>query len=142
VHSLDAGEAFRLAVTRDVRGAFNVAAEPVLDPEGLGRLLEARPLKLPVAGVRAATFASWKLRLQPTPPGWLDLALSVPLMDTSRARNELGWEPRHTSGEALLDLLEGMREGAGLPTPPLDPGGSGPLRVRELVGTRVGGRST
>jgi nucleoside-diphosphate-sugar epimerase len=141
VHSLDVGDAFRLAATRDVRGAFNVAADPVLDPEGLGRLLEARPVKVPAAALRAAALASWKLRLQPTPPGWLDLALGVPIMDSSRARNELGWEPRRTSGEALLELLEGMREGAGLPTPPLSPGGNGPLRVREIIGTRVGGRS-
>jgi UDP-glucose 4-epimerase len=32
VHSHDVGEAYRLAVMGDVRGPFNVAAEPVLDP--------------------------------------------------------------------------------------------------------------
>jgi hypothetical protein len=32
-----------------------------------------------------------------------------------------------------------MREGAGWPTPPLDPGTGGPARVRELL-TGVGGR--
>jgi len=37
LHSHDAGEAYRLAATRDVRGAFNVAAEPELD----GRRLAA-----------------------------------------------------------------------------------------------------
>src|SRR5205814_6493560 len=31
VHSYDVGEAYRLAVTGDVRGAFNLAADPVLD---------------------------------------------------------------------------------------------------------------
>jgi UDP-glucose 4-epimerase len=77
---------------------------------------------------------TWRFRLQPTPPGWLDLALSVPLLDVSRARTELGWEPRRRADEALLELLEGMREGAGIPTPPLDPSASGPARVRELAG--------
>src|ERR687896_464536 len=33
VHSNDVGEAYRLAVAREVRGAFNIAAEPVLDPD-------------------------------------------------------------------------------------------------------------
>ena len=42
VHSLDVGEAYRLAVVGDARGAFNVAAEPVIDPEVLGELLGAR----------------------------------------------------------------------------------------------------
>jgi hypothetical protein len=63
--------------------------------------------------------ASWRLRLQPTPPGWLDMGLSVPLMDTRRVRTELGWEPRYTSLAAVLELLAGIRDGAGSPTPPL-----------------------
>jgi UDP-glucose 4-epimerase len=140
VHSLDVGRAYHLALKRGARGAFNVAADPVLDPNRLAEILGARPVKLPTAALRWGAFATWKLRLQPTPPGWLDMALAVPIMDTSRVRNELGWEPRHTSGEALLELLEGMHEGAGFPTPPLDAGESGPARVREAL-TGVGGRS-
>jgi nucleoside-diphosphate-sugar epimerase len=140
VHSLDVGEAYRLALLGDARGAFNVAAEPVLDPQELGRLLGARPVPIPPRALRAAVDVAWKLRLQPTPPGWLDLALGVPLMDTTRAHEELGWSPRFSSGEALLELIEGMRRGDGLQSAPLQPGGAGPLRVRELL-TGVGRRS-
>jgi nucleoside-diphosphate-sugar epimerase len=139
VHSLDAGEAYRLAATREVHGAFNIAAEPVLDPDELGRILDARPVPLPAAALRIGAEVTWRLRLQPSPPGWVDMALSVPLLDTTRAREELGWTPKRTAAEALLELLEGMREGAGTETPPLDPGTSGPARVRELV-TGVGSR--
>jgi UDP-glucose 4-epimerase len=137
VHSLDVGDAYRRALVRDVRGAFNVAAEPVLDPPGLARLLGARPVKISPRVLRALAGATWKLRLQPTPPGWLDMALAVPIMDTRRARDELGWEPRRTAEEALLDLLEGMRTGSGIDTPPLSPRTSGPLRVRDFA-TGVG----
>ena len=137
VHSLDAGEAYRLAATGDARGAFNIAAEPVLDPDELGRLLGARPVPLPGAALRIGADLTWRLHLQPSSPGWVDMALSVPLLDTSRAREELGWTPKRTAGEALLELIEGMREGAGTATPPLDPATSGPGRVRELL-TGVG----
>ncbi|HUR84021.1 MAG TPA: NAD-dependent epimerase/dehydratase family protein [Solirubrobacteraceae bacterium] len=140
VHSLDIGEAYRLAITGDARGAFNIAAEPVLDPQELGRLLGARPVPVPEKVLRVAVDVSWKLRLQPTPTGWLDLVLGVPLMDTSRALGELGWSPTRTSGEALLELIDGMRRGDGLQTAPLEPGGAGPVRIRELL-TGVGGRS-
>jgi nucleoside-diphosphate-sugar epimerase len=140
VHSLDVGEAYRLAVVRDVQGAFNVAAEPVLDPPELGRLFGARPVRVPERPLRALVDASWKLRLQPTPSGWLDLALGVPLMDCSRAREELGWQPTRTAGEALLELIEAMRRGEGLKTAPLQPGGAGALRIREFL-TGVGARS-
>jgi nucleoside-diphosphate-sugar epimerase len=139
VHSLDAGEAYRLAATRDVRGAFNIAADPVLDPDELGRLLGARPVPLPAAALRMGADLTWRLRLQPSSPGWVDMALAVPLLDTTRAREELGWTPRRTAGEALLELLEGMRDRAGAATPPLDPATSGPGRVRELL-TGVGSR--
>jgi nucleoside-diphosphate-sugar epimerase len=134
VHSLDVGDAYRLAIVGEARGAFNVAAEPVLDPPELGRVLGARPLPVPEAAARAVTALTWQLHLQPTPPGWLDLALGVPVMDVSRARKELGWEPRRGADEALLELLHGLREGAGTTTPPLDPATSGPARVRELAG--------
>jgi len=42
-------------------------------------------------------------------------------MDTVRARRELGWEPRVASLDALAELLNGIREGTGGPTPPLEP---------------------
>jgi UDP-glucose 4-epimerase len=139
VHSLDAGEAFRLALKNDVRGAFNVAAEPVLDPAELARLLGARRVRLPGTALRAGAAVTWRLRLQPSEPGWVDMALNVPVMDSTRAREVLGWEPRHTSVEALRELLEGIRDRAGIDTPPLAPPTGGPLRIRELL-TGVGSR--
>ncbi|MEA2422823.1 MAG: UDP-glucose 4-epimerase [Thermoleophilaceae bacterium] len=141
VHSLDVGEAYRLAVVRDeARGAYNVAAEPVLDPERLGSLLGARPVRVPVRVLRRAADVTWRLRLQPSPVGWVDMALGTPLMDTTRVRSELGWAPRRGADDALLDLLGGMRDRSGADTPPLRPRAGGPLRVRELL-TGLGGAS-
>jgi UDP-glucose 4-epimerase len=140
VHSDDAGDAYRLALTTEVAGTFNVAAEPVLDPVTLGRILDARPVRVPGRLLRAGAAASFKLRLQPSEPGWVDMGLGVPLMDVTRAREELGWEPRHSAADALLELLDGMREGAGLDTPPLEAGGAGPFRAREFL-SGVGGRT-
>jgi UDP-glucose 4-epimerase len=139
VHTDDVAEAYRLAVTTDARGAFNVAAEPVLDPATLARALGARQLPLPAGVARAFAKVTWRAHLQPTPPGWLDLALGVPVMDTTRAREELGWRPTWSSTDALRDLLEGIAEGAGFDTPPLSAEKTGPGRVEELT-TGVGSR--
>ncbi|TDD13934.1 NAD-dependent epimerase/dehydratase family protein [Actinomadura sp. KC06] len=133
LHSTDAGEAFRLAVTREVRGAFNIAADPVLDAAELAGILGARTVRVPARGVRAALAAAWALHLVPASPGLFDLALQVPLMDTSRARDELGWTPRRTAREAIEEFLEGLRTGAGRDTPPLSPGAGGPGRAREFA---------
>jgi UDP-glucose 4-epimerase len=138
VHSLDVGEAYRLAVVNErASGAYNVAADPVLDPDELADLLGARKVPVPATALRAGADATWKMRLQPSPAGWVDMALGVPLMDTTRARTELGWEPRRRADDALRELLGGMAEGAGAPTPPLDPATSGPMRIREFL-TGVG----
>jgi UDP-glucose 4-epimerase len=134
VHADDVAEAYRLAATMpSARGAYNIAADPVLGPRELGRLLGARPVRVPVKVLRALADLTWRAHLQPTPPGWLDMGLAVPVMDSRRAREELGWTPRHDAGAALLELLEGIRDRAGADTPPLDPGAGGPLRLRELV---------
>ena len=141
VHSYDVGEAYRLALVGDAAGPFNIAAEPILDAAELGRILDARPVRVPEMALWAGAAATFKLRLQPSEPGWVDMGLGVPLMDVTRAREELGWRPRHSAADALVDLLAGMREGAGLETPPLEPGGAGPLRAREFlsgVGARTG----
>jgi UDP-glucose 4-epimerase len=141
VHSLDIGEAYRLAiVSAGARGAYNVAADPVLDPDRLARLLRARAVRIPAGLLRAAADLTWRLRLQPTPPGWVDMALGVPIMSTARIREELGWQPQRTSEQALLDLLAGLRDESGADTPPLSPRAGGRLRLRELR-TGVGARS-
>ena len=127
----------RNRAAQDVRGAFNIAADPVLDPDELGKILGARPVPVPAGLVRRVTTLSWRLHLQPTPPGWLDLALRVPILDTTRAHDELGWRPSRSAGDALLDLLAGLREGEGEETPPLDPEKTGPARAEELA-TGVG----
>ena len=139
VHSYDVGEAYRLALTREVRGAFNLAAEPVLDAREVGRILNARPVPTPARLARTGADLSWRLHLQPVSAGWFDMARSVPIMDTARSRTELGWTPERSADETLLDLLEGLRTGTGLDTPPLSKKTSGPFRIREIM-TGVGGR--
>ena len=141
VHAADVGEAYRLAaLSPDARGAYNVAADPVLDRDELASVLGTRAVSVPARAVRVLADLTYRARLQPAPPGWLDMGLAVPTMDTRRAREELGWTPRHSSRAALLELLEGMRDPTGAPTPPLDPHAGGRFRQREIrtgVGSRL-----
>lgn len=139
VHSRDVGDAYRLAALGEAAGAFNLAAEPVLDKNSVGRELGARVVPLPYRLVRALATASWALNLQPSPPGWVDMGMRSPLMDTSRARDVLGWTPRHSAGSAIAELLRGLAGSDGLPTPPLEPRAGGRARVREFL-TGIGGR--
>ena len=139
VHSLDVGDAYRRALLSDARGAFNLAADPPIGPPELAEILQARPVKLPRAVLRGAAAATFALRMQPSEPGWVDMAFAVPLLDSARARRELGWAPTKTGTEALSELIAAMRQGKDYATPPLARATSGPLRIRELS-TRIGGR--
>jgi len=119
LHTDDAAEAFRLAATGTARGAFNLAADPVIDPRVLARLLDARIVRVPLRPVRTALAAGWHSHLLPASPHLFDAVLRLPLMDSDRAREELGWSPRTTAAEAVSAFLVGLREGAGMDTPTL-----------------------
>lgn len=139
VHSDDVGRAYRAAVLSDRTGAFNVAAEPVIGPGELAGMLRARPVKVSPRALRAVAAVSYRLRLQPAEPGWVDMGLGVPLMSTERARSELGWSPQRSAIDAIGELAAGMRDGADDRTAPLARSTSGPARVREFV-TGLGAR--
>lgn len=115
VHAEDIAEAYWRVLVRRASGAFNIAAEPELTPERLADVLHARRvIGFPVRLLRWIVGASWRLRIHRTDPGWIDLAAQSPVMDTSRARTELGWEATRSSREAIELVLAGMRHGDGL----------------------------
>lgn len=119
LHAADAASAYVRALTHDVRGAFNIAPEPVLNAATISDTLGARVVNLPRRGVRTAMAAAWRTHLGPAEPNLLDLVMSLPLMDTTRAREELGWSPVHTAKDAIRSFLDGLEARAGFPTPPL-----------------------
>ncbi len=141
VHSHDVGNAYRLALLGEARGAFNIVAEPVLDANRVAQIFDARTIRLSPRRARATMDLAYRLRLHPVPPGWLDMGRAVPILDASRANEQLGWRPERSADDALRELVDGLRESAGFETPPLSPSSGGPLRLREFlsgVGAREG----
>jgi UDP-glucose 4-epimerase len=138
VHASDLAAAYAAAVREQVAGAFNIAADPIVRSADLGRMLGARVVELPRGLTGAGLAAAFTMRVAPAEPGLLGLFLSLPVMDTSRARTELGWSPAHSSLDALDSFFAGLRSPSGGATPPLDPDTSGPARVREVT-AGVGG---
>jgi len=113
IHADDLADGIARIVERAAGGAFNLAADPVIAPRGVARILGGRWLPVPASWLRALVSVSWRLRLQPTEPGWVDLALEVPTMSTARARAELGWAPTVDARDAVREVLEGMADDAG-----------------------------
>jgi len=132
VHSADVAEAYRLSLLAEARGPFNLATEPLVTMELIEKAFEARVLKINPRIFSALADLTWKLRLQPTPSGWVEMGTKAPLMDASRAKRELGWNPRHDARATLLELTEGLQKKAGVNTPPMTKGAGGFLRNREI----------
>lgn len=120
-HTDDVARAFHRAITQPVTGAFNLAAEPVLDMPTIAASLDARTVSVPASVARAAAEVSWRLHLQPTDRGWLEMGLQTPIMSTGRARDVLGWTPQRSAIDVVTELLQGIADGAGEPTPRLRP---------------------
>ena len=49
------------------------------------------------------------------------MALSAPLLDTSRAERELDWRPTRSGIDTVRELVAGIASGAGTASPPLRP---------------------
>lgn len=119
VHTDDVATAFHLALHSSRAGAFNLHSEPMLDTAAVADVLGTDLRHLPFPLLRGAVAASWRARLQPTPEGWLDMAVDVPRMSSARAHRDLRWQPEHDAGQALGELFAGLAEGASFPTPAL-----------------------
>ena len=121
VHADDVADAIARVLEARAPGPFNLAAEPVLTVEHIAAVLGARHVHVPAPVVRAVVAGSWHARLQPLDPGWIDLAFSVPLLDCSRAHDELGWTPAVDAVTVLEEVVAGMADRSSRPTPALRP---------------------
>ena len=120
VHADDLADAVVRGLLAGTTGGLNVATEPALTRPLLAEVLDARPFGVPPRVVRALAAGTWRAHLQPTEPGWLDMAMQAPVMDTGRARG-LGWAPARPAGDVLRDFLAALAAGRGDASPALAP---------------------
>jgi UDP-glucose 4-epimerase len=112
---------------RRAGGPFNLAAEPTFDADSLARALGTVRVPVPAAVLRAALSAAFHAHVVPTEPGWLDIGLQAPALDSSRAHRLLDWAPAHPGDEVLRQFVAALGRGEGAPSPLLQPAG-GPER--------------
>jgi nucleoside-diphosphate-sugar epimerase len=106
VHEEDVGRALlQCIVAAGPAGPYNIAADGIITPADIARELGLTPLPLPAGPVRAAARALAALPALPAFAEWTEAASRPAIMDTSRARKQLGWSPRFTALAALRDTL-------------------------------------
>jgi nucleoside-diphosphate-sugar epimerase len=108
IHEEDVGRALQLCiVAAGPPGAYNIAGDGVLTAGDVAREFGALPVRLPAGPAQAAARAFSRLPFLPPAAEWVEAASRPAIMDTTKAREELGWEPRYTGLEALRDTLRG-----------------------------------
>ena len=141
VHADDLADAVARVLERGAGGAFNVSGDPPVRAHDIARAFGARLLPVPAPLVGRFVDLTWRARLQAIDRGWVDLAFSVPLLDTTRARTVLGWAPQHDAVATLADTVQGMQERASTRSPVLRARSlrdeiAAVARTRRMIGSR------
>jgi len=74
----------------------------------IDRMIRKRALKIPKRLYSALIWLLWHLyvKIVEAPAGMVDYTSYPWILDTTRAQDELGGKPHHTSGETLRIMLE------------------------------------
>ena len=105
VHHDDVAAAIALAATTSAPpGAYNIAGDGVLSMSDIADALGARPFRVPRVAATAASDVISRLPFVPSALEWLHVGRTSVVMDTAKAKSDLGWTPKYTAAETLSAL--------------------------------------
>jgi nucleoside-diphosphate-sugar epimerase len=111
VHHDDVASSIALAVTTTTAppGAYNIAGDGVLTVSQVAEALGGRPVRVPRAAAVVTSEVIARLPFIPSPLEWVHAGRTSVVMDTSKAREQLGWRPRYSGEETLRALATSYR---------------------------------
>jgi UDP-glucose 4-epimerase len=105
VHHDDVAAAIALAAHgAGVPGPYNLAGDGEVSMSDVAKATGTRAVRVPHATATAASAVLARLPAVPAIAEWVHAARSPVVMDTSRAKNVLGWLPKYTSRQTLDEL--------------------------------------
>ena len=112
IHEKDFQEAFQRSVLGDFPGIFNLASRGVIPLSKAIQLMGKINLPLPMLGLKTFIQTLWYLNISPAPAHMLNYLKYLAVVDITKAEGQMGFYPRHSCKEALLDFVgaERLRE--------------------------------
>jgi UDP-glucose 4-epimerase len=111
VHTLDVAKALRTAVEGEgPPGRYNLAGPGSMSISRMARACGWWSVPVPGAAVAALTEVANRVPGLPPEIEWLNAFREPTLMDTTKAREELGWEPEWDADATLREAVAGARE--------------------------------
>ena len=109
VHHDDVAAAIALAATTSAPpGAYNIAGDGVMSMSDVADALGARPVRVPRLAMSAASEVIARLPFVPSALEWLHVGRTSVVMDTGKAKSQLGWTPKYTAAETLAALAKAV----------------------------------
>jgi UDP-glucose 4-epimerase len=110
VHHDDVATAIRAAIQgRGEPGVYNLAGDGELTMSDLASEMGYYAVPVPELAVDATAAITARLPFMPPEAAWIQ-AFRVPaIMDTAKARKQLGWRPRHSGRDALRAMVAAAR---------------------------------
>jgi nucleoside-diphosphate-sugar epimerase len=106
VHEDDVGSALlQCVVAAGPPGAYNIAGDGIVTTGDIARELGFIPLRTPALPAQVAARTLSRLPL-PGAAQWVEAGSHPAVMDTTKAKEQLGWTPRFTGLEALRVTLD------------------------------------
>ena len=110
VHHDDVADALLTAVLGEgPPGTYNLAADGAVTITDLAHELGWHALPAPRLAVEATAELVARLPLMPDRATWIEALRRPVLMDSGRARRELGWRPRHDARQTLSETVAAYR---------------------------------
>lgn len=109
VHHDDVASAIALAATTSASpGAYNIAADGALSMSDVADALGARAVRVPKIAMTAASQVVARLPFVPSALEWLHVGRTSVVMDTTKAKSQLGWTPKYTATQTLSALSQSV----------------------------------
>ncbi|BBX66218.1 NAD-dependent epimerase [Mycobacterium saskatchewanense] len=109
VHHDDVASAIALAATTPAPpGAYNLAGDGTVTVSDVAKALGGRPVRVPAVAATAASAAISRVPKVPSMLEWLHTARTSVVMDTTKARTQLGWRPLYSSADTLEALASSL----------------------------------
>ncbi len=105
VHHDDVAAAIVLAaMAPSPHGTYNIAGDGLVTVSDLARAFGGRPVHVTAKAMSMVSGALSRLPIGPAAHEWLPVLGAPIVMDTTKAKRELGWKPIYTSAETLTSL--------------------------------------
>lgn len=109
VHHDDVAAAIALAATTSAPpGAYNIAGDGVVSMSDVAKRLGARPVQVPRVTATVASQIVARLPFVPSVLEWLHVGRTSVVMDTAKAREHLGWQPKYSAAQTLSALGDSL----------------------------------